>query len=87
MQRSTHLTKREGPKSGRSNPRGLRGGSAPIPQPSLMAGGLAESENQAQSSGQVSGITMTLFVAGGIAFMWYMSQEPTQVVAPAPGPA
>jgi len=82
MQRSTHLTKRGGRAS-----KGLRGSRAPVPQPTLTSGGLAENGEQTQSGGQVSWITMTLFVAGGIGFMYWVSQEPNRVVAPAPGPA
>lgn len=77
MQRSTHLTR----------PTGLRRPRAPVPQPEPMSAGLAEGDGQQEAGQQTSALTITLFVAGGIAFAWWVSQEPNQVVAPAPGPA
>jgi len=77
MQRSTHLTR----------PTGLRRRRAPVPQPTMMSSGLAENDNEQESGQQTSALTMTLFVAGGIAFALWVGQERNQVVAPAPGPA
>jgi len=77
MQRSTHLTR----------PTGLGRHRAPVPQPTMMSSGLAQDDSEQEAGKQTSALTMTLFVAGGIAFAWWVSREPNQVVAPAPGPA
>jgi len=100
MQRSTHLTTPTGPSPEAASrrlaptraaptdtgPNGLSGSRAPVPQPGMVSSGLAESGQQTEGSGQVSALTMTLFVAGGIAFALWVGQEPTQIVTPAPGP-
>ena len=70
-----------------TGPKGLSGSRAPVPQPGMVSSGLAESGQEPEGSGQVSALTMTLFVAGGIAFALWVSQEPNQIVTPAPGPA
>ena len=74
MQRSTHLTQ-PAQKNTRTQP--TRG----------LAEEGSETKSEASTDGQVSGMTMALFVAGGGALAWWVSQEPNQVVAPAPGPA
>lgn len=70
---------------------GLGRTSAPVAQPEMLSSGLAENGSQEdgskQSGQQTSALTMTLFVAGGLAFALWVSQDSRQIVAEAPGPA
>lgn len=68
-------------------PSGLGRHRAPKARPPFPNSGLGQDSGQQQSGQQTSGITMVLFVGAGIAFAYWMSREPKQVVAPAPGPA
>jgi len=67
--------------------RGLGRTRAPRARPGFLNSGLAENGDSNQSGQQTSALTMTIFVAGGIAFAWWLSQEPQEVVPSAPGPA